>query len=245
MYVIVTRPSPDGEAFAAEVARLGATPVLSPAMAIRDRAGEVDLAGVETLAFTSANGVRAFSRLSPRRDFQVFAVGDATAGTARAAGFAHVTVAGGDVESLSQLIASTKLSSHVLHLAGSDRAGDLVAALAAKGVGAHRAVIYDAVKNEQLSASAKAALMDEEAKIVVVFFSPRSARLFLDQALASGLAHRLGRAVALCLSAEVAASARVGRWAAVEIAADRTANSVLALIEEMLAGRNGRTGAAR
>lgn len=245
MYVIVTRPSPDGEAFAAEASRLGATPILSPAMAIRDRAGEVDLAGVEALAFTSANGVRAFARLSTRRDFRVFAVGDATAAAAGAVGFAHVAVADGDVESLSQLIASTKLSSHVLHLAGSDRAGNLVMMLAAKGVGARRAVIYDAVKIEQLSEGAKAALMEEGAKIAAALFSPRSARLFLDQARSSGVADRLERAVALCLSAEVAAAASAAKWAAIEIAAVRTADGVLALIEEMLAGRNGRTGAAR
>lgn len=245
MYVIITRPSPDAEAFASRVARCGAKPVLSPTMAIRDRTPEIDLNDTGAFAFTSANAVRAFSRLSAERSLDVFAVGEATAAAACAAGFARVLVAEGDVESLSALIASSKPSRHVLHLAGSDQAGDLVALLAGKGVAAHRAVIYDAVKIDQLSAAAKAALMEEAATVAVALLSPRSARLFIEQVLCSGVADRLGRAVALCLSAEVAASARGADWAAIEIAPARTADGVLTLIEGMLSGRNGRTVAPR
>ena len=59
------------------------------------------------MLFTSSNGVRAFAELSPRRDLPAFAVGDATAAAALAAGFTQFKSAGGDVRDLARLVASS------------------------------------------------------------------------------------------------------------------------------------------
>jgi uroporphyrinogen-III synthase len=236
MKVIVTRPSPDAEAFAAEVLKIGAEPILSPVMVIRQRPHAVDLAGVAGLAFTSANGVRAFSMLTTERRLPVFAVGAATADAAAEAGFANIVTAKGDVMSLSRLIAQAKPSGAVLHLAGSDRAGDLVTMLADYGVAARRAVIYDAEKYDRLSTAAAAALRQKEHQAAVALFSPRSARLFIEQAAHEGLVGDLERAIALCLSADVARGAAAANWAAIETARMPTSDDVLSLI----AGRIGR-----
>ncbi len=245
MKVIITRPSPDAEAFAAEIARLGAVPVVSPVMAIRQRDRAIDLNGVGALAFTSANGVRAFSALSAERGPPVFAVGEITARAASAAGFSSVTAASGDVETLARLVSSAKPSSPVLHLAGSERAGDLLALLRKEGVAARRAVIYDAVKTANLTVEARAALTQEPENVAVVFFSPRSARLFLEQASAAGVASRLEKATALCLSEEVRSAAGAAGWASVEIAATRSADGMALLVAAWLAGRKSRNGAER
>lgn len=245
MKIIITRPSPHAETFAAEVRRFGAEPVLSPVMAIRHRRVDIDLDGIVALAFTSANGVRAFAANSPRRDIAVFAVGAATAAAARMEGFDCVRSAGGDVESLAELISLSKPTRIVLHLAGSERAGDLIATLARKAVAARRAVIYDAVATDDLSAEAKAALAADGANSAVVFFSPRSARLFLAQAATAGLSARLAEAAAFCLSAEVAIAAGAGRWAAIDIAATRDVDGVLALVGARSGGRKSRKDAGR
>ncbi len=245
MNIIVTRPAPDADAFADEVRRLGAQPILSPVMAIRQRRVEIDLAGVGALAFTSANGVRAFAANSSRRDIAVFAVGDTTAVAARAAGFEWIRAAAGDVESLADLISKAKQTSEVLHLAGSERAGDLIAALAREAVAARCEVIYDAIAIEDLSPEAKAVLAARGAKSAVVLFSPRSASLFLMQIARADLSARLAGAAALCLSVDVAAAARAGSWAAIDTAATRDAGGLLVLVEAKLGGRNGRKGASR
>jgi uroporphyrinogen-III synthase len=78
----------------------------------------------------------------------------------------------------------------------------------------------------------------------VVFFSPRSARLFLTQARRAGLADRLKNAVALCLSNDVATALRRAQWLEVRIAETRDADAMLRLVGET-AERNGRTGAPR
>jgi len=236
MKVIVTRPSPDAEAFAAEVLKIGAEPILSPVMVIRQRPHAVDLAGVGGLAFTSANGVRAFSMLTTERRLPVFAVGAATADAAAAAGFADIVTAKGDVMSLSHLIAQAKPSGAVLHLAGSHRAGDLAAMLADYGVNARRAIIYDAEKYDRLSTGAAAALRQKDHPVAVTLFSPRSARLFIEQSAFDGLVGALERAAALCLSADVAREASAAGWAAIETARMPTSDDILSLI----AGRLGR-----
>lgn len=236
MKVIVTRPSPDAEVFAAEVARLGAEPVLSPVMVIRQRPQAIDLSGVGALAFTSANGVRAFALQIADRQLPVFAVGAATADAAALAGFRTISTARGDVISLASLITAAKPAGTILHLAGKDRAGDLLSLLGEDGVRARRAVIYDAEKYDRLSTPAAAALRAEDENVAVTLFSPRSARLFLDQAAFDHLTHRLSHVVAICLSGDVARAAAAADFAAIDIARLPTSDDML----DLIAGRIGR-----
>lgn len=229
MTLIVTRPAPDGDAFAALAAAAGVEAVLSPVMTIEFLDAPAEVAADEALAFTSANGVRAFARLNPDRAPAVYAVGAASAGEARAAGFVDVRAAGGDVESLADLIAATKRHSRIAHFAGSDRAGDLIAALAARGVSARRAVLYSAVSTRDLSPAAAAILRTDASETGVALFSPRSARLFIEQAAASGVVSALKNAVALCLSRNVADAAAATAWSRILIAREPSAEAMIAL----------------
>jgi uroporphyrinogen-III synthase len=230
MLVINTRPSPDADAFSDAIRACGAAVILSPVMKIDFRGGAAPVAPGEALAFTSANGVRAFARANADRAAPVFAVGAATADEARRAGFISVRAAEGDVESLADLISKTKGTTAVLHLAGSDRAGDLFAALADRGVAARRLVLYDAVPEAQMSAAARAALSESPADCAVGLFSPRSAALFFAQAGRAGLEDRLSMATLLAFSDAVAAAALPDRWGRVKIARERTLGAMAALI---------------
>lgn len=240
MKVIITRPSPDAEAFAREIAAIGGEPVISPVLAIRARQGAIDLGNAGALAFTSSNGVRAFAAGSTERSLQVFAVGASTAAAARAAGFTKVEAADGDVESLAALITQAKPARPVIHFAGSERAGDLISALRAGGVAARLMVIYDAVEIENLNEAGREALTAKDEFPIVVFFSPRSARLFNRQAARAGLSGSLAGATALCLSDEIAAAASELSWREVAVAAERTADAMLQLVGATIAGRKGR-----
>jgi uroporphyrinogen-III synthase len=139
----VTRAQPQAEATAARLRALGLEPVVAPVLEIRPVTGAaVDLAGVDALAFTSAAGVSAFAALNDRRDRIVFAVGDATAETARAAGFTDVRSASGDVHALAALIAAAA-PALVLNPTAADPAADLSALLAAQGVAARSVLVYE------------------------------------------------------------------------------------------------------
>ena len=234
MKVLVTRPEPDAAAFAERCRRAGLTPVIAPLMQISIEKKPVDISGVGALAFTSANGVRAFSASHEARGLPVFAVGGATGDEAQAAGFADVSIAGGDIESLTSLIDQQRerLTGAVLQIAGAHRAGDLVETLKLRGLIARREVFYEASAVESLPEIARSAIVASAPVEWAAFFSPRTAALFLALVRKSGIDDRLRSVRAVCLSEAVADVIAGAAWKSVEIASRRDADAVIAAITE-------------
>jgi uroporphyrinogen-III synthase len=194
----ITRATPGAEATAARLQALGFEAVVDPLLMVRDLSPALDLTGVAALAFTSVNGVAAFVRLDADRTRPVFAVGDRTARAARAAGFADVISADGDVEALAALIIdqAARLEGGVLHPSALEPAGDLLSPLATAGLQARRVAVYETIERDPRPESL-AALDDLHA---VLLYSPRAARK-LAEVLSSRPAPGLR---ALCLSQAVA-----------------------------------------
>lgn len=172
----ITRAQPGADATAERVRALGHEAVVAPLLAVRNLPDiPIELAGVAALAFTSANGVRAFADASGERGLRVFAVGAATAAAARAAGFRSVLSADGDVEALSEGIAARRneLRGMVLHPGAAEPAGDLTGALQARGLAARRLVLYETAPVEPDAADAEALARSD----VVLLHSPRAAEV--------------------------------------------------------------------
>jgi uroporphyrinogen-III synthase len=193
--VWITRAQPGAEATARRVEALGYTALVDPLLEIRDLTPTVDLTGVAALAFTSANGVEAFAKLTSVRDLPVFAVGEATAQAARAAGFVQAFSADGDVEALAHLLIETR-PGLVLCAGAREPAADLPALLATAGVEARSLAVYAA---EACSPAPEtlARLAEVDA---VLLHSPRAARA-LAAVLAASPTPTLR---VLCLSPAVA-----------------------------------------
>jgi uroporphyrinogen-III synthase len=197
--VWITRARPGALATAERVAALGFEPIVDPLLAIETLEAEIDLSHVKALAFTSANGVEAFARLSDERALSVFAVGRATAKAAQGEGFASVSSADGDVEDLCDLIAAGA-SGPVLWAGAKEPAGDLVGMLHGCGVMAKAVTVYETVERAP-SAETLARL---DAPLTVLLHSPRATR-----ALAAVLRkHPAATLRVLCLSEAVAAPLR-------------------------------------
>jgi uroporphyrinogen-III synthase len=172
----ITRAQPGADATAERVRALGHEAVVAPLLAMRILPDvTVDLTGIAALAFTSANGVRAFADASGERGLKVFAVGAATAQAARAAGFKAVLSADGDVEALAEGIAARRgeLRGAVLHPGAAEPAGDLAGALEKHGVEARRLVLYETAP-VQLADDTAQALAKSDA---VLLHSPRAAQV--------------------------------------------------------------------
>jgi uroporphyrinogen-III synthase len=202
MRIVVTRPQTDGERTAAALEALGHEVLVAPLMRIEPVAA--DLAGTwSAIVITSANALQAV-RTPADKTLPVFAVGDRSAEAARRAGFAEVSSANGDVNDLVRLIAARTVGAKtpLLYLAGEDRAGDLVAQLADRGIDAEMKVVYRTVAEAfppVLAAALEAGDVD-----AVLHFSRRSAELFVEGARASGVAGPAEDVRHLCLSAQVA-----------------------------------------
>lgn len=121
--------------------------MIAPLLAIRPiPQGAPDLTGVAALAFTSANGVAAFTALTSDRTRPVFTVGDATAEAARAAGFTQVRSARGDLDRLAALLMAAAPGIGPLLVPGArEPAGDLPGLLAGR-VEAVDLAVYEAVE---------------------------------------------------------------------------------------------------
>jgi len=227
MRVLITRPREDGDAIAVRLTALGHQPLAAPLLEPRWFAGApLDFAGIAAILATSANGVRALVRRTERRDVPLFAVGPQTAQEARDAGFARVENANGDAAALAAAVPRwlTANAGALLHVCGVQSAGNLASALAARGYAVRREILY-AVDAVPLTPEAREALRAGTVD-AALFFSPRSARLFLEQAADLPL-HRLA---ALCISPATAAVLPPGRFAAARTAGAPNQDALLALL---------------
>lgn len=172
----ITRAQPGADVTADRVRALGHDAIVAPLLTVRALPDvAIDLQGVVALAFTSANGVRAFADASGERGLKVFAVGVATAQAARAAGFKSVLSADGDVEALADGIAARRaeLRGTVLHPGAADLAGDLCGALEQQGIAARRLTLYETAPVDPPAADI-ARLLKADA---VLLHSPRAAQV--------------------------------------------------------------------
>ncbi|MFQ6018608.1 MAG: uroporphyrinogen-III synthase, partial [Kiloniellaceae bacterium] len=196
--------------------------------------GPLNLAGVQALLFTSANGLRAFAGLSPERGLPAFTVGDASAAAARAAGFVRVEGAGGDVADLIRLVAARldPGGGALYHAAGRKLAGDLKGALEARGFTLRRAVLYHAEPARRLSGALSAALAEGRLD-AATFFSPRTAGTFVRLIGEAGLGRACARLAAVALSEAVAEQLRGLDWGEVQVAERPDQEALLERLDAM------------
>ncbi len=232
MKALLTRPAEDCEGLIGPLAALGYQAVIEPLLEIRflDDA-VIDPSGVQGILVTSANGIRAVARRWLERDCPVWAVGESSAATARALGFTTVTSAGGDVETLADLVRARldPAAGALLHAAGTVLAGDLSGRLAAAGFTVRRARVYEANAAQALSPET-AELLRAGCIDCVLFFSPRTAATFVRLVGAAGLGPACQRIGAFGLSAAVLGEIAGLTWERTVAAAQPTRHALLAAV---------------
>lgn len=239
MRLLVTRPREDAESLSQALAARGIDTLIEPMIEIVDVPGPALTRGsYQAVLFTSVNGVRALVRrnrgdLVEVHDLPVLTVGDATARAARAAGFHHVESAAGDVVALAALVTArlSPTKGPLLHIAGSQVAGDLAGSLAVAGFSVQRAAIYAARKATALSATTRDAL-NRGMIDVVTFFSPRTAAAFVTLGREADALPALAGIAALCLSQAVAQAAGVVPWRAIVVAPRPDQESLLGCLDD-------------
>lgn len=233
MRLAVTRPLEDAQALKAALEGRGHKVVLAPVMEIVPKPRPLDLAGVQALLATSANGVRALAASTPARAVPILCVGPATAAAAWAAGFTRVETAGGDAVALAALACEkcNPSAGRLLHAAGATTAGDLKGALEARGFAVERQVLYEARAATVLTSEAVAALRDRSLD-GILFFSPRTVRLFAALAAAGGLTAACAPLTAFCLSEAVGAAARALPFARLAVAEQASEEALVNLVTQ-------------
>lgn len=232
MRLLITRPEADARAFADKLGERGVESIIAPVMSVvfDDQLG-ISLDGVQAVLLTSANGARALARATERRDLDLVAVGPATADEAREHGFISVATAAGDVEKLADLAIERlrPTAGRLLHVAGSVTAGDLAGRLENAGFAVERVAAYRAKALDALPGPAHDALTHETVQ-GAVFFSPRTAAVFVKLTRAAGVENRLQGLKAFCLSQAVAEASQSVTWRQVLVAAQPDGGALIDLI---------------
>ena len=169
--VLITRPKPGAEAFAAMLP--GVPVVISPMMVIEKVAADLGMA--DTVVLTSSHEIEAASEIE--RTVTCYCVGTATTQKARALGLKAVC-AGETAEAVADHVIAQNPHGRVVYARGRHVAFDMVGRLRAAGLHAVEAVVYDQ-RAAPLSEDATA-LLQSGAHVVLPLFSARSSKLFFE-----------------------------------------------------------------
>lgn len=229
--IVVTRPREGAETFAAGLEAQGYEVLIEPLLTIVPRPAVIPPLHVfDAIAFTSANGARAFARLNTARDLPAYAVGQRTAVALQAAGFHDIRCRSMDAAGLARAIAAELPSgARVLHASGTAVAQNLADLLAASGIAVERVPLYDAVPAARLSQPLVDALYACTVQSVL-FFSARTAEVFGTLVSRRSLIEACRSVTALCLSPAVAAKAALLPWDRITVAAEPTAEALSDLL---------------
>jgi uroporphyrinogen-III synthase len=245
MRIWITRPAEDAAELSEALRAEGIEVLVEPLLRVVLADGPpIDLAGAQALLATSVNGVRAFSRRNHQRDVPLLAVGDATARAARKEDFPNVESASGDVAALAELVRRRldPARGPLLHIAGTDVAGDLAGALADAGFEYRRQVLYTARAPQRLSEALVADIRRGGVDGVLVF-SPRTGKTLVRLLQAAGLSAAAGRLICFCLSPAVGAAVAPIAWREVRIARQPTQAAMIAEIDAAAASLSARDAA--
>ena len=238
MQALVTRPYEESQSLAEALAARGVGAVVEPMMEMRYRASPLDLASVQAILCTSANGVRALARVTSERGLPLLAVGETTASRARAEGFTAVASGDGAAADLVGLAAARlrPQNGRLLHVSGSVVAGDLVGALRARGFMIERSVLYEARPVGALSQPTVCALRHGMIDFAL-FFSPRTAKIFLSLAGIAGVAGCCRTITALAISSAADAALADLQWRDRRVAESPNQRGLLETLDAVLAER--------
>lgn len=235
MRLLLTRPALDAEGSRRTLIAMGHQVAIAPLIDIQFRE-DVDLPALawQALLVTSGNAARALAlhgEAARLRMLPVFAVGDQSAARLQELGFHQVESADGDVHALASLVRRRldPAGGPLLHVAGSVRAGDLVTMLSE--FDCKRVVLYDAMAATALPPQLERELMSGEVE-GVLFYSPRTARIFSALLTQPALLERLSGMIAYCLSPAVAASLPRDRFRHIRVAMEPKESALLHLIEK-------------
>jgi uroporphyrinogen-III synthase len=243
MAVLVTRPSPDDEATASALRARGYDVLRAPMLRFEPVAFHDDMnARYGAVIVTSTNALRGIElHLKGHRllELPLFAVGEQTAIAARRAGFTHVIAANGDAAGLRDLVLAKvkvkelKKASTLLHLAGADLASDLASELGEHGLRVVTQTTYRMAPVASLPREVCDAFAANRIE-VVLHYSRRSARAFLDAARAGGVEISALAIPQCCISAAVASVLREAGATQVMVAASPDENALFDALDRAL-----------
>lgn len=230
--VLVTRPAPGGAETARHLAALGFAPVLAPLLTVQTFARALPAPErLRAVLVASRQAIPALPALY--HDLPLYAVGDATAAEARAAGFRQVESAQGRAEDLARLIIEglPPEGPPLLLATGLNQGDRLKTILQAFGFEVLRKEVYAAHSVTRLPEAAED-LLRAGGEGWVLLFSRETALCLNRLVRAAGLVESAARFNLGAISAPVAEAVQDLPWARIHVAMEPNEKAVLALLND-------------
>ncbi len=246
MYIVITRPEKQAEALAGELQERGiGHSIVAPMLKIVPCNGEEKpLAQAlsrkpQAIIITSSNGAEALAALTTRRDIPIIAVGEASCDVARHYGFMAVS-GGGDVRRLQTYIQQhySPLNGPLLYASGDVVSVDLTRHLQHQAYHAEHIVLYHTHAIPQLPPALQQVLI-ARAPMIALFYSERTAHIFIRLVRQKKLETNVTQASAFALSSTIASALKELPWSDIRVASSPTQEAMIALFGMGFYGYNG------
>lgn len=187
---------------------------------------------LQAALFTSMNAVGFVDPVMMSQVPKTLVVGKATAERAMARSFHNVEYAHGNVESLLELCKKELRPEDgpVVHFCGDVTRGNLVERLKLLGLDAHERVVYKSVAKMHLDLGTIELLKGHKITSAL-FFSPRTAKVFMENLNRHGLGPCVKTLTAFCLSQAVAEPLRNEGWGRVCVSRRPEQEALLDLLD--------------
>ncbi|MDC0398940.1 uroporphyrinogen-III synthase [Alphaproteobacteria bacterium] len=234
MKILLTRPIEDSQRIANDLRELNINSVISPLLEIhRKRDEEIDYKKYQSVLITSKNAAFGLCDSAIKKSLPIYCVGDATSSFIESLGFSNVISASGDVSDLIRVTAANLNPSNgpIVHLSGQHVRHNIKKELEYLHFEVDVSVIYEAKEVKSFNADILKSL--EKKEITGVFlYSPRSARIFIDNMKRIKLTAAAQYLKVYCISLAVADELKELKWKKVLIAEKPDNAEMLALVRE-------------
>lgn len=228
--VLITRPEPGASETAARLVDLGFRPVVAPVLEIHALPCRLAAAGrLQATVVASGNAIRPL--LAEFHRLPLFAVGEATASRARAAGFTQVCSADGDANALAALVRrqAHPKAGPLLLATGRAQGHGLAASLRSLGFRVIRRAVYAADPVATLPEPALRSLAAGNV-IAALFFSAETARHCVRLLRRAALHDAVNTVDALAIGRPCAVALQPLPWRRIRVADRPTQDAMLALL---------------
>lgn len=214
-YVLITRPEPSATQLCEVLKKRGYETLSSPSLIYETRQiGISDLSSYDALVFTSAQAIHSLFDQDHSHHFDlnkpVFTVGKNTDRTAHSYNFLNTHCADGNAQDLINLITQYPYK-NILYLCGAHISTDIRTPLKSQNISVTEAIIYEALLTNDFSEDTRTALSNDQID-VVLFFSKRSAEIFMNLITKNGYEQQLATIKCLCISDSVLEYVRNYTW---------------------------------
>ena len=220
MRVLITRPIEEGKNTQALLKQRNIKSECFPFLKVTHHSFPFNPCNYDALIFTSRNAVRAFVARQPKREFQVFCVGEQTKELCLDHGFKNVQAAENSTESLQNLLNQQNFKKPAFYARGYNITQTL------NHPQIQEAIIYQTEFIEEFDSE-----LDLKNYTHCLFFSVRTARAFVQYCQRNKLKSYLTQIKALCLAPSMVEFLSVLPFRAIEAARTPTQSELLKLLE--------------